>query len=733
MSVMELHPLWVTLMGMAVTGSILWLMGQWITRKVRLARTERLVWLAVVVGMGVVGWGELLGVRGMVSSEWTRWAGRAQEVQGSGSVTDGASRSSGPRESGVTVVVTARPLEATEGRARGGAEWVAMVWMVGTVVVMARCGLALAMLPWMRRRLRPITDSGILAAGRDVARQLGLGQLPEMRTGSLLSPLTYGMVRPVVCLPEDFGVVFSEESQRAVLAHELAHVAARDAVWRCGVEWMVAVWWWHPAAWTIRRRWHAACELAADEASRRVVPASESLAEALVSLASRSGPRTPWPLMAASGDGCPSDLGRRVERLLGDACEVPRVPSAGWRWALGALGLAMVGLVLASGCRSGERAPWRLAGETLQEEPAHESAGVKEEGREDWKTLTYRLDQRAVLQNLETLGARPGETDVAGVLRRRVEELLGDRPPPVIMYNAHNGMLLVRADSEARNVLDDLVTTLNQVPAIIQIQSVWMLATEEAVNDLFREWPGLRPRRVESAAVSNVMVSASLTELVGNYPNVRLETEGSSTAVTLNRSQARRIQEWARGREGVRVQASPRVTTLDGRQAQVQVVDLRTLVTGVSTNAQGVNYLTTQVPLGPVLDVVPVVQADRLNIGMTVISTMNEFVGYDDPGVFMVTSVTSSASGGVGGPLTATLPLPRLRVHQMQARAVVMDGDSLLLGGDLLEVWAKEPGAVEEGGAVGGAGAGGPGSHQLVLITPTLVDAVGNPVHFDLE
>jgi hypothetical protein len=612
--------------------------------------------------------------------------------------------------------------------------WLAVVWMVGTAVVLARCGLALALLPLMRRRLRPVTDSGILETGRGVAGQLGLGRVPEMRTGSLVSPLTYGMVRPVVCLPEDFGVVFGGEAQRAVLAHELAHVAGKDAMWRCGVELMVAVWWWHPAAWTIRRRWHAACELAADEASRRVVPASESLAEALVCLASRQGPRTPWPLMSASGDGYRSDLGRRVERLLGDASEVPRVPSAGWRWALGALGLAMVGLVLASGCRSGERAPWRLAGETLQEEPAPESAGVKEEGREDWKTLTYRLDQRAVSQNLEALGAMPGETDVAGVLRRRVQEMLGDRPPPVIMYNAHNGMLLVRADPEARNVLDGLVTTLNQVPAIIQIESVWMLATEEAVNDLFREWPGLRPLRVESAAVTNVMVSASLSELVGTHPNVRLETEGSSSAVTLNRSQARRIQDWARGREGVRVQASPRVTTLDGRQAQVQVVDLRTLVTGVSTNAEGVNYLTTQVPLGPVLDVVPVVQADRVTIGMTVISTMNEFMGYD-PGVFMVTSVTSSASGGVGGPLRATLPLPRLRVHQMQARAVVMDGDSLLLGGDLLEAWAKETGTVEGAGGRegGGADGGGPVSHQLVLITPRLLDAAGNPVHFDMK
>ncbi len=132
-------------------------------------------------------------------------------------------------------------------------------------------------------------------------------------------------------------------------------------------------------------------------------------------------------------------------------------------------------------------------------------------------------------------------------------------------------------------------------------------------------------------------------------------------------------------REGVDLLNEASVTTLSGRQTQIQVVDLITIVTGTSLNqtttgggstvggvsggagavGSSVNYPTDTQPIGPTLDVVPYVSADGFTIQMTIIPTITEFLGYDDPGAFVPQA--QSVSGGAGGaaiPLKAQLPLP---------------------------------------------------------------------------
>jgi general secretion pathway protein D len=73
-------------------------------------------------------------------------------------------------------------------------------------------------------------------------------------------------------------------------------------------------------------------------------------------------------------------------------------------------------------------------------------------------------------------------------------------------------------------------------------------------------------------------------------------------------------------RSGVDILAAPRVTTLSGRQAQIQVAELKSVLTGVepaalrsggatpTTNSSP--FTASQVPIGPTLDIIPVVAAD---------------------------------------------------------------------------------------------------------------------------
>ena len=82
----------------------------------------------------------------------------------------------------------------------------------------------------------------------------------------------------------------------------------------------------------------------------------------------------------------------------------------------------------------------------------------------------------------------------------------------------------------------------------------------------------------------------------------------------------------------------------------------------VVSSAPTINYITQPIPLGPILDVIPYVSADDVSIQMTIIPGYTEFIGYDDPGAF-VPQIQAVSGNQVGQPLTATLPLPRLRAR----------------------------------------------------------------------
>ncbi|MEW4569088.1 M56 family metallopeptidase [Tautonia sp. JC769] len=117
-----------------------------------------------------------------------------------------------------------------------------------------------------RRRGSPeVVDRDWIALLGGLARELGIRRRVELRSSSSWPiPVTWGVVRPVILLPRS-GLGWPEAARRAVLLHELAHIARSDAAFLTVGRLATAAFWFHPMAWYALHRLRVECEQASDD------------------------------------------------------------------------------------------------------------------------------------------------------------------------------------------------------------------------------------------------------------------------------------------------------------------------------------------------------------------------------------------------------------------------------------------------------------------------------------
>lgn len=124
---------------------------------------------------------------------------------------------------------------------------------------------------------------------------------------------------------------------------------------------------------------------------------------------------------------------------------------------------------------------------------------------------------------------------------------------------------------------------------------------------------------------------------------------------------------------------------------------------------------------------------------MTLIPTVTEFGGYDDPGPF-VPKAQLAAQSTVGTTVTGALPLPRIRVRQVTTSAIVWDGQTIVLGGLITENLARVKDKVPVLGDMPLVGrlfrsesSVSQKKNLVIFVTPTIIDPAGNRLHTDEE
>ncbi|MCB9824680.1 MAG: hypothetical protein H6826_01040 [Planctomycetes bacterium] len=159
-------------------------------------------------------------------------------------------------------------------------------------------------------------DAPLAEAARTlVARVGGAAQRARwVQTPDLTTPLTHGVRRPLVLLPERV-VDLPQDERDALLAHELAHVVRRDALRAHVVRALGRLATLVPFASAVARRWSPAVERAADDLAAAWTGDRRALASCLVRVSAWHDTRR-MPLAATAMADRPPHLQVRVERLL---------------------------------------------------------------------------------------------------------------------------------------------------------------------------------------------------------------------------------------------------------------------------------------------------------------------------------------------------------------------------------------------------------------------------------
>lgn len=149
----------------------------------------------------------------------------------------------------------------TEADAPSTTSYLLAVWLLGAILSLLPLIGGLVARRRLLRQSRPFNFRLVaeLSARLRLRRSVATFESPES-----VVPMTWGCIRPTVVLPHAWRE-WSEDRQRCVLLHELAHVKRLDVVYQLIGRITVVLYWFNPLAWYALRRLRIERELACDD------------------------------------------------------------------------------------------------------------------------------------------------------------------------------------------------------------------------------------------------------------------------------------------------------------------------------------------------------------------------------------------------------------------------------------------------------------------------------------
>jgi beta-lactamase regulating signal transducer with metallopeptidase domain len=293
------------------------------------------------------------------------------------------------------------------------------IWLAGAAVWFAVAAIRIAHFRRILRRAEP-APAELLDEVARLADRVGLRQAPHVRLVRRHGPpLVWAMTgRATILLPAELLPTLSDEQRRALLTHELVHLARRDHLVRWAELAALGLYWWHPIAWWARRNVERAAEQCCDAEVVALLGSARAYAEALLATVDFLAESRPALPMGASGFSQVLHLKRRMEMILHPATRRPATWSL--RLALLTIGLAMLPLSIRTLWAEPASPPTEPASATVEPsapvEPPADPTGAK-------KAVTATLPAQVEPQSNraeERLGITP---QPATTIEQRLERL----------------------------------------------------------------------------------------------------------------------------------------------------------------------------------------------------------------------------------------------------------------------------------------------------------------------
>jgi len=223
------------------------------------------------------------------------------------------------------------------------------LWALGALVVLLRLVVGTIVVAALARRGARVDDGGWLSLTQRLATSLGIERPLTLMRGSRVGvPITWGIIYPVVLLPDDADA-WTEERRRFVLVHEMAHVKRLDALTQLVGQLALALFWFDPLVWIANRRMQMEREHACDDYVLRHGTAPSLYAEELLAMVRRLGTparRDAQPAFAALAMARRSEFEGRMLSILDPVLD--RHPLSGARTAMSIAAALLVVVPLAA-------------------------------------------------------------------------------------------------------------------------------------------------------------------------------------------------------------------------------------------------------------------------------------------------------------------------------------------------------------------------------------------------
>jgi len=350
-------------------------------------------------------------------------------------------------------------------------------------------------------------------------------------------------------------------------------------------------------------------------------------------------------------------------------------------------------------------------------------------------------------------------------------------PGHSLVFNDRSGVLFVRSTTEVLDVIEQVIQTLNVPPPQVTIEVKFVEVNQEDSKALGFDWylgnftvgggkiggqGGTAPSYNGAPSESNPLgtfpypgqASSSTDQNItsGLSGNGEIPALATITGI-LTDPQFRVVIRALEERTGAEILSCPKLTTVSGRQAQVQVAVLRNIATGAdvssssSTSASVGSGTVVSEPIGmiepesatvstgPTLDVIPYVSADGYSIQLTLIPSIVNFMGYGNPDIPEAKEFEQSLRAQAGS-ADAPIALPRFQVRQVATSVIVWDGQTVMLGGLISEDVSRSRQKVPILGDIPFLGRlfrsesnTSAKKNLIIFVTPQMIDPAGNPIH----